>query len=225
MVSVITFSEINLYSVIFLKNSYSLYAYCGKFTKISGTVGMQIGGMREASRDILSGLAWPQNMQDVGKRHYGTRQPKMRSSRVFKLVLLPNKLLKTATMYYFSYIYGSARQFVDLNPFPCLQSAGRLVVHWLISNGFSRDTSEVSALLCMIFSPFSKLGQAYSHGGGKERTEACKALWWLGLEVASRQIYCMLLAKASHQSAQIQGAGKWTLPLDKKIFKVTLQRA
>lgn len=118
-------------------------------------------------------------------------------------------------MYYSSYIYGSARGVIDPSLLLCLQLAGRLVVHWLISNGFSRDNLEVSALLQMVFSRFSSLACAYSHG----ITEACKVPQSLGLGLAPHQVHCMLLAKASHQAAQIPRAGKWALPLDKKILK------
>ena len=96
----------------------------------------------------------------------------MEHVRVFKLLLLPTKpaklqWLKTAAMYYSSYIYRSARQVVNLIPIMCLQPAGRLLVP---QPSFQKDNLKVSTLLPVVL-PFSKLAWAYSQDSHKERTE------------------------------------------------------
>lgn len=138
-------------------------------TKISSTVGMQVWGIRVGMRGQFIPSSLPQEYVGSGKEILWYKAVKMICSRMLKLVLLPKKphkpqWFKAAAMYYFR----SNKQFIDFRPLLCLQSAGRLVVHWLIIHSFSRDNSEVSGLLQMDFSPISKLAWAYSHGRAKK---------------------------------------------------------
>ena len=85
----------------------------------------------------------------------------------------------------------------------CLPPAGRPAVPWLTSVGFSRDSAPPGLL---ILQPAS-LGSFSCWWQGENRS--MPSPWWLGL------------AEASHQSTQIPETGKWTLPSEEKILRVT----
>lgn len=120
-----------------------------------------------------------------------------------------------------SYTYRSPGQFVGLKPLLRVQSAGRLFAHRLFTNGFSRiQTTQRSQFSSKLSSCLSVSWPRFILMGVARRASPLMTKFGISIHVA----HCMVLVKVSHPSAQIQGAGKWTLPLDEKIFKGTLQR-
>ena len=74
-------------------------------------------------------------------------------------------------------------------------------------------------------SPCCTISQACFHGSGPKRVKVCKTSWGLGSELADHHFYHTWRSKRVTGPDPIWRAMKWTLPLNGRSCRVTLQRA